>query len=71
MQTLIPEVNNAILANLRQQIRDREVKLGRHGCHNTNSHLKHLNVTLLSEIDDELLLWEYLGHLREVSDETM
>jgi hypothetical protein len=66
MQALLPGINDAILANLRQKIRDREVVLRRHGSHNTNSHRKYLHVTLLSEMKDEGMLWEYLEHLGEV-----
>ena len=66
MQELLPGLEKSILANLRQKIRDREVELGRHGCHNTASHKKYLHVALLSEIEDEKMLWWYLGHLQEM-----
>lgn len=66
MQCLLPAVNDAILANLRNLIRDREVELGRHGCHNAGSHRKYLHVALLSETEDEETLCGYLRHLQEV-----
>ena len=66
MQTLLPGLSDSILANIRQRIRDREVELGRHGCHNTGSHKKYLHVALLSEMEDEVKLGEYLRHLEEV-----
>lgn len=65
-QTLLPGLTDAILANVRQRIRDREVELRRHGNYNRNSHSLHLKVTHLSEIDDEAMLCEYLEHLNEV-----
>ncbi len=66
MQDLLPGLNESILANLRQAIRDREVVLGRHGCHNAGSHKKYLHVALLSEIDNEDELCKYLRHLMKV-----
>ncbi len=66
MQALLPGLSESILANIRQQIHDREVELARHGCHNTGSHKKYLHVALLSEVGDEGTLWKYLEHLREV-----
>lgn len=66
MQDLLPGLNESILANLRQAIRDREVALDRHGCHNTSSHKKYLHVSLVSEIDNEHELCKYLRHLMKV-----
>lgn len=69
MQDLLPGLNESILANLRQAIHDREVELDRHGCHNAASHKLHLEVALLSEIDNEDELCKYLRHLMKAEIE--